>query len=808
MLTRGKSIYTLLLTMLALTFMMSGCRGVKKFVRDDERILYQNYYEITTTDGAEPGKEIYDALDGMKKYTQQKANTHILGVGPRFSMRIYCLSNPDDSNFINSYLRRKGQKPVIYDEYAARKTCDQLTSLLYSKGCFNSVVTFDTVHRKKHDVKVKYNIAASQRYIIDDVRFKSETPEVTKLLRQWQSESFLQAGDYYDQEKMERERNIVIEKLRNEGYYYASTELVSYIVDTAFDDHKLSIVLNIANPRVVNANRQIEVRPLQKYRFDEIFIYPNSSTSSSDAQVTFDTLISSLQFRNNTTNYYYLYNDEMALRPEVINRALFLFHRQTFRPRFIERTYNSLLNLRNFKYINIEFAESPNSCDTNRLLNAKIRLLNARRQRFSASVEVNNSSSFDSENQDGSFGLLSGNFGLETKLTYQNKNLFGGAELFKTEWSMLIELPKLIFRNKSQGFANNISNMENGINMSLDLPTFLFPFTKDVLWQRMRPHTVINLGANYQLHSYFERLLFNTGMGYNWSRNLNVHQLMPLELTYVRFFNIDSSFRSRIANINDARLKYQYSDHFIMDARYDYVYNSQRYGQRIDFNYLHLSAESAGNLLAAIENIAGTPGDENGIKRIFGVPFSQYLRFNAEYKHYFYLGQRSTFVTRVMTGVGLPYGNSTAMPYEKSFFGGGPTTIRAWHLRQLGPGTFQPDEGTVFERIGDIQFVANLEYRFPLFAIVEGALFTDFGNVWLTHKSEEFEGGEFNIKSLHKSIAAGIGLGIRANISIVTLRCDLAIPFYDPGAAANRHWRPAYWKISQVTANFGIDYPF
>ena len=62
MLTRGKSIYTLLLTMLALTFMMSGCRGVKKFVRDDERILYQNYYEITTTDGAEPGKEIYDAL--------------------------------------------------------------------------------------------------------------------------------------------------------------------------------------------------------------------------------------------------------------------------------------------------------------------------------------------------------------------------------------------------------------------------------------------------------------------------------------------------------------------------------------------------------------------------------------------------------------------------------------------------------------------------------------------------------------------------------------------------------------------------
>jgi outer membrane protein assembly factor BamA len=159
-------------------------------------------------------------------------------------------------------------------------------------------------------------------------------------------------------------------------------------------------------------------------------------------------------------------------------------------------------------------------------------------------------------------------------------------------------------------------------------------------------------------------------------------------------------------------------------------------------------------------------------------------------------------------GVGLPYGNSQSMPYEKSFFGGGPTTIRAWNLRHLGPGTFQPSTEYTFERIGDIQLVANLEYRFPIISIFEGALFTDAGNVWLVNESEEFPGGKFSFKNLPQSIASCVGLGLRANISIVTIRCDLALPVYDPGMESGLRLRPKHWKLSDITLNFGIDYPF
>ncbi|MBP5190173.1 MAG: BamA/TamA family outer membrane protein [Bacteroidales bacterium] len=793
------------LVVFAATILLSSCASTDKFIQPGERVLSRNEYQITTPDGNKPSKEIDEALSEMKKFTKQNPNTHLLGVGPRVSMRIYCLSNPNKNNFWHNYLRRKGKAPVIYDENATVHTCQQLTGLLESKGCFNSSVTFDTIHRHRNDVEVIYHINPAPRYRIDDVSFRAETPEVNRQLREWSQQSLLKAGDYYDQDKMDEERTNIIDYLRNEGYFHASTDLVSFFVDTAFEDHKLFIQLNIRNPRLINDKRQTVIRPLQKYHIDNIYIYPNTSASNSGLVSEYDTLLTPMHFRNYTTNYYYLYNQPMTLKPNVINRALFLFHNQLYRPRNIDRTYSSLLSLRNFKYINTEFVESPNSSDTNRLLNAKVRLLTAKRQRITASIELNNSSPFGDVNN----GLMSGNFGLETKLGYQNKNLFGGAELFKAEGSLLVELPKLIFKNRdNDDIRNNVSNFESGLNLSLDLPTFLFPFTKDILWQRARPHTVINLGANYQLHSYFERLLGNIGFGYNWSRNQHSHQVLPIEMTYVRFFNIDSTFRNRMQNISDARVKYQYSDHFILDARYDYIFNTQQYGSRINFNYLHLSVESAGNLLSGIYSLTGGQKDENGISEIFGVPFSQYVRLNAEFKHYFYFGQKSTFVTRIMTGIGLPYGNSKAMPYEKSFFGGGPTTIRAWHLRHLGPGNFQSENEDILERIGDIQMVLNLEYRFPVVSIFEGALFADLGNVWLAHESQEFPDGQFSLDNIVKSIATGIGVGLRANISILTLRCDLAIPLYDPGAAENRRWRPPYWKFSQITANFGIDYPF
>jgi len=781
----------------------TSCMSVDKFIEPDDELLSHNTYVTVMADSTEAPDEVKEALKGLRNYTIQKPNKRLLGT-IRLKMRLYCLSNPDKEHFPHRYLRRQGEAPVVYDENAAYRTCQQIQDLLETKGCFHSEVHFDTTKSNDRDVDVFYRINPRVRYRVEGVTYHAETNEVDSLLQAWQYESLVRPGQYYDQEVLDAERSRIIERLRNEGYYLATTDLVSYLVDTAFDNHTLTVRLNLRNPVRSGAKSP---SPLQKYRLDHIYIYPNTSVALGNNVDHFDTLTVSNSFRNRTTDYTFLYNQPMALKTDVLTRNLFLYHGQTYRTRNTERAYNSLLNLRNFRYINIEYAESPNSSDSSRLLDAKVRLLNAKRQRITTSIELNNSSPAGSGN-----GLTSGNLGIETKIGYQNKNLFRGGELFKAEWSFLLDLPKLIFAGsddeEESDFHNKVNNFETAVDLSLDIPTFLFPFSDNILWPRMRPHTVVTLGGAYQYRYYFERVMFNTGFGYNWTQNLNGHQLLPFELTYVRFLNIDDNFRARMESISDARLKYQYSDHFIMDARYDYVYNSQKYNTRNDFNYVHLSIETAGNLLQGLSTLFDGPKDENGIRQFFDVPYSQYVRFNGEYKHYFYLGQRSTFVARIMAGVGIPYKNSYVMPYEKSFYGGGPTTLRAWQLRYLGPGTFQSSSDNVLERVGDMQLVANLEYRFPLFSIFEGALFADMGNVWLLNESEEFPGGQFNLKEFPESVALCSGLGLRANISILTLRADFAIPVYDPGLSADLRWRPAHWKVNQINVNFGIDYPF
>lgn len=796
---------TLLTVLLAAVLLTTSCKGLKDHLKPGERALNKNSYVIVMPDGEKPPKEIRDALSNMKKYTGQKPNSHLLGFGPRFSMRLYCLSNPKKKNFWNKYLRKKGQAPVIYDINSSIKTCSEIENLLQSKGCFSSKVSFDSVTKNKYDIDIVYNIHPTPRYKISEVNFRAETETVDSLLNAWRNESLLKEGAWYDQELMDQERTRITNRLRESGYYYASTNLISYYIDTAHNDKTLSINLKLKNPLIANSDKQLVSTPLQRYRIDNIYVYPNTPVSSNGLTAHHDTITSTLEIRNNITTFNYLFTQPMTLNHNVISRSLFLYRGQTYRPSNIERTYSSLSSLRNFKYINIELSESPFSTDTNRLLDAKVRLLNSQRQRLSLSLEVNNSSPFGQDNTDN--GFLSGNFGTELKLSYQNKNFFGGAELFKAELSLLAELPKMVFKQTDDDFKSNIANFENGLNFSIDFPTFVFPFTRNIMWQRMRPHTMVTFGGNYQLHSYFERMLANIGFGYNWSRNRNSHMLLPFEMTYVNYFSIDS-VNSRLLSSNDARIKYQYSNHFILDARYEYTFNSQQYGKRENFDYLHLSLETAGSLLNAISVLTdGKKKDDQSAREIFGVPYSQYVRLTSEYKHYFYFGKSSTIVTRAMIGIGIPYSNSKAMPYEKGFFGGGPTTIRAWRLRQLGPGLYHPDSSDI-DRFGDIQLVMNLEYRFPLFSIFEGALFTDMGNVWLTHPSEEYPGGVISFKDFFKSIATGIGVGLRANISIVTVRFDVAIPLYDPGMESSERWRPPKWKHDQLSYHFGIDYPF
>ena len=792
-------IFSLAFVLSSFLALATSC-SVNKFVSPNDKLLYSNHYSIEMPDGNKPPEEVDNVLKSLKSYAAQSPNKKFLGV--RWGMRLYCLSSPTDTNWFHNYLRHNNQHPVVYNENATRRTASQLQSLMVTKGCFSSTVDYDTSMRGRN-VTVTYHLHPSPRYLVNDINYTIPQPEILKLVKEQAKESYLHIGDYYDQDLIAKERDRIVQNLLEAGYYRANPSMVSFLLDTTYTPGRIDIEI------AVNKNAVDTAGYLHKYRIKDIFVLQGGSRND----MVFDTSYYESAFRGRTTRYAILSAPDTLHRhqvsPKVICRNLMLFSGQLYHPNNRSRTYNSLLALRNFKYIDIDFVESTTPADTVPTVDARVRLLTSPRQKLSASLELNNSSTFGTQGSDAAAMIGSGNFGLETVLEYQNRNLFGGAELLKVDASLLVELPKLILSQGATKFHDAFTAFESGLNISLDLPQFLLPFTQNILFQRMRPHTVLGIGANYQYRSYFERMLANMSFGYSWSSTSHTrHQLLPIELTFVKFIDKDEAFVSRLESISDLRLKYQYSDHFIMDCRYDFLYSSQIPNRRINFNYLHITLETAGNLLQNLSILSNGPTDENGIRQFFGVPYSQYMRVNADMKRYFYLSERNTFVTRLLLGVGLPYANSLSMPYEKSFFGGGPTTMRAWQLRHLGPGLYSNGDNPMAERVGDMTLVLNLEDRFHIASIFEGALFADIGNVWLTHESSEFEGGKFEPDKLLSSLAVGAGLGLRLKVSIITLRLDFAIPVYDPGYEPTHRWRPPYWKFSQIVTNLGIDYPF
>ncbi|MDY5970029.1 MAG: BamA/TamA family outer membrane protein [Bacteroidales bacterium] len=799
--TRHTAMRILATVLLATAFV--SC-SVDRYLEPGQLLLNNVDLDVRMADSSAATKEVKEALSNANHYLLQRPNTRFLGV--RVSMWEYCMAHPDRDYFFSRYLRRQGSPPVAYDENKTLRSAQQLQSLLNSKGCFGSTVTFDTVRKGKRDVMVTYVVRATSRSRIGDVTYSSDTPELLPMLQKWGETSSLKPGNYYDQEELNNARSRLTDKLHDEGYFLADKSLVTFFVDSTYDRENLGVEVRLANPKIYDSQtKETYTVPLRKYYISNIYVLPNSGSDTEP----YDTVVVPTTVTNRLAYYRFLHSGPLVVSPSTISRNMLLFEGMRYKPEAITSTYNALRNLQNFRYINIELLPSPLSTDTLPLLDARVRLINSMRRSLAFSLEVNNSSSLTSKE-----GVLqSGNFGIETGVEYKNKNLFGGAEQFRVQLSLLQELPKLVFNRNAEvsAFTDLFNAFEVGLDASLNIPKFLLPFSDGIAWQRVRPHTLVSLGGSYQYRSYLTRMYANNSFGYTWSRTrTRSHQLLPVELTFVRFLDIADDFLSRLPNLGDARILYLYSDHFILDARYDYVYNTQQFNTRQNFSFFHLSLENAGLMLNQASRLFNAPVDDLGTRKIYGVPFSQYVRMSSEYKRYWYFGDGQTFVLRGILGVGLPYGNSHAMPFEKGFYGGGPSNIRGWQLRHLGPGVFNSENAQYeYERVGDMTLVSNAEYRFPLGkSHFEGALFMDAGNVWLLKPSSEFPGGDLTLQHFLQGIAWCWGVGLRYNFSFLTFRIDVGDQIYNPGFEQGKRWRIAAKSRSDVEVNFGISYPF
>ena len=277
----------------------------------------------------------------------------------------------------------------------------------------------------------------------------------------------------------------------------------------------------------------------------------------------------------------------------------------------------------------------------------------------------------------------------------------------------------------------------------------------------------------------------------------------------------------QIDSLNDQFIAASFQDHIVAGSVFSFEYNNQNTKIRKNDFYAKATVESAGGLLHQIHELIGK--DKNPLTNsydLLGIRYAHYKKATVDLRYYQPVFYKSKMVYRFFGGIGIPQANlSEALPFEKSFFIGGANSMRAWRARSLGPGSFY-DSIVRYDKIGDIQLEANIEARFPIYDWIEGALFIDMGNVWLSKNDPLRNNGQFKWDSFINDVAVGGGFGLRLNFDFFIVRADLAIPLRNPVISPNNEsiQLQSPWifdgpyeerkTFHPVQFNLGIGYPF
>ena len=312
------------------------------------------------------------------------------------------------------------------------------------------------------------------------------------------------------------------------------------------------------------------------------------------------------------------------------------------------------------------------------------------------------------------------------------------------------------------------------------------------------PKTKVSLGIDHlnrtQLYSLNS---FSTFFGYIWEVNEFItHELKPINIEYISLGNTSNEFEQILDN--NTLLRRSFEQQFIAGLKYGFSYSEIEDQLTDEGLFLGFNYDMAGNFLSLL----GSENNQNQ-NTFIGQEYAHYIKADLDLRYHLSLdGNKQKLVGRVFGGLGQPLGTTETLPFVKQYFSGGPYSVRAFRIRSLGPGTYSPEDGSnsFFDQSGDIKLEANLEYRFPITEYVNGAVFGDAGNVWLTNENEALPGGKFSSDFINE-IGAGVGFGLRVDIQSFVLRLDLATPVKEPSSSWNL-------DTSSPVLNFAIGYPF
>lgn len=726
-----------------LTVLMSAC-SVTKYVPDGG-------YLVDNVDVKTDSKRKDINTGNLKSYVRQKGNSRWFSA-VKIPLATYSLSGRDSTKWINRTLKAMGEPPVLYDSLRTVQSCNDLRAELRNEGYLSADVEVKT-KRKGKKIDLTYILHPGDAYYINNVEYDIRDSVIARLLHTDNpANRKLKTGMKFNVDALDRERKRLTEIIVNKGYYRFHKEFITYRADTVAGSKDIDVTLT-----------------LNLYRTNHIA----------------DTLHTCYTIRNVTYASGDADDDVIHLRPNVMKNNTFIESNDLYSSKDLQKTYNHFGRLQAIKYTNISFKEVPDS----NMLDCDIQISTNKPSTISFQPEGTNTA---------------GDFGAAATLTYQNRNMFRGSEVFSIELRGAYEAIKGL-----EGYANE-NFEEYSVETRLMFPRFIAPFLSRGFRRRNTATSEVSLLYDLQNRPEYHRRVLSLAWRYKWNdtNHHDKYQIDLLDLNYVFMPWISGKFREDYldnANSRNAILRYNYEDLFIMKFGFGFSYNNGLYA-------LKANIETAGNLLNAGAGMLKFSKNELGMYKLFNIAFAQYVKGDFDYTHNIRFDYNNALVFHFGLGIAYPYGNSDILPFEKRYFSGGANSVRGWSVRGLGPGKYTGRDGNIdfINQTGDMKVDLNMEYRAHLFWKLNGALFVDAGNIWTLRNYEEQPGGVFKFSEFLKDLAASYGWGVRFNFDYFILRFDFGMKAIDPAREDHRgHYPLLHPRLSRdLTFHFAVGLPF
>lgn len=699
----------------------------------------------------------------------------------RVNLALYNMFNTRDGKYRTDRIKNIGEAPHLLDSSLVDISRREIQKFLAYKSFFNARVE-STIRIRNKKAYITFQADQGPSFKVRNISQAIRDSAVNNLYKSNRAKlTTIRSGSRYDVDSIMSAINSTHTLLRSNGYYDFLKPYIHVDADSTLMSSQVDLKLNIYNPPGRTSHKV--------YRIKTTHIDIKNSNIRFGRRPPDSALVDSQYFFRDYSHRF---------KFDKLTRYIFLNKGERYSIAEENLTYDRLYELNVFRNIKIEYEKDADSVH----LNPRIEITPLKR---------------NSNRVEGEYTFNSGRNGFNIGNTYTNRNLFGGAERLDIKFRY-----GALFDSRDKKIFSSIFNRDIQIGVNLVIPRIVAPFYVRENYRAGLPHTTISSSMQiFDQPGAFRNRLFINSISYDWTQSRSrLHSFTPINIEY-RDGRLDRAFRDSL--VNSGNLLYvQTNDRRFLNlgSQYNFTLNAHKLNTYNNFIYFRGFFDIGGNSLGLLANVFKFHRDENGFRTILGLPYLQYAKTELDLRYYKSLGGERQFVARLNPGVALPYGNSNALPFERNFYAGGSSGVRAWQARTLGPGnynrSFIRDEETrknltYLDQFGEIKVEGNLEYRFKLMnnffgSKLKGATFVDYGNVWRLDDNANVPGGKFEFDKFFNQLALGAGAGLRFDLQYFVFRFDVGAKIKDPQFTGSDNWVVRHLFSSDARREFKEEY--